>query len=198
MSFPSALQSTFEEATQPFRQPWQAVSTAALTGWLIFYALFLLYAFRDQSGYLFIDNVNLVIHEGGHPLFGWFGPALGVWGGTLLELIVPAALAIYFASQRQPSGAAFCTFFFFENFLYIGTYMADARAQDLPLVTTGDPEFAEHDWFRIFSDLGVLQHDTQIAAVVRFLGWLGMLATVGWLVWRWRQGTVEAPEFTPG
>lgn len=183
MTVPSFL----DEWLEPFRQPWKPISTGPVVAWLIFYALFLIYAFRDQSGYLFIDNVNLVIHEGGHPLFGWFGATLGVWGGTLLELIVPASLAIYFARERQLFGAAFCTFFFFENFLYIGTYMADARAQDLPLVTVGDPEFAEHDWFRIFSDLGVLQHDTQIGAATRLFGWLGMLATAGWLVWRWRQ-----------
>ena len=38
-------------------------------------------------------------------------------------------------------------------------------------------------WNAIFSSLGVLQYDTTIAGVVRFLGWCGMLAVVGWLVW---------------
>jgi len=32
---------------------------------------------------------------------------------------------------------------------------------------------------------GVLDLDTTIAAVVRGLGWLGMVATWAWLVWRW-------------
>src|SRR5579863_187037 len=74
----------------------------------------------------------------------------------------------------------------FENWLYTATYMADARAQVLPLVTTGDPDFVEHDFFRIFSNLGVLNHDTQIAAVVRLLGWCGMIAAVAWLASRAR------------
>jgi len=64
--------------------------------------------------------------------------------------------------------------------------MADARAQVLPLVTTGDPDFVEHDFFAIFSSLGVLNHDTQIAALVRLLGWCGMLACVAWLTARYR------------
>ena len=187
MTLPSFL----DDWLEPFRQPWKNVSNATLVAWLIFYGLFFIYALRDQSGYLFIDNVNLVIHEAGHPLFGWFGETLGVWGGTLFELIVPGALAIYFARERQPTGAAFCTFFFFENFLYIGTYMADARAQDLPLVTTGGADYVEHDWFRIFGDLGVLQHDTQIGSATRLVGWLGMLVTAGWLVWRWKQSREE-------
>jgi hypothetical protein len=62
--------------------------------------------------------------------------------------------------------------------------MADARAMDLPLVTVGDPDFVEHDWNAIFTSLGVLQLDTTIAGLVRFLGWCGMLGTVGWLCWR--------------
>jgi hypothetical protein len=64
--------------------------------------------------------------------------------------------------------------------------MADARAMVLPLVTTGDSDFVEHDWNTIFSSLGVLQYDTTIAAVVRTLGWCGMLACVGWLAARAR------------
>ena len=30
----------------------------------------------------------------------------------------------------------------------------------------------------------MLQHDLGIAAVVGFLGWTGMIATMGWLAWR--------------
>jgi hypothetical protein len=54
----------------------------------------------------------------------------------------------------------------------------------LPLVTAGDSDYVEHDWHTIFTSLGVLQYDTRIAAVVSFLGWLGMLGTVAWLVQR--------------
>ena len=167
-------------------QEWQPVSKPALIGWLVFYGLFLLYALTDTSGYLIVDNVNLIVHEAGHLLFGWFGPTLGLWGGTLNELLVPFLLALYFAFYRQTTGVTFAMFFFFENFLYISVYMADARAQVLTLVTVGggDGSEGEHDWFRIFSSLGLLQHDTEIASVVKILGWLGMLATVAWLVKR--------------
>jgi len=171
----------------PFYGPWKPLSAVALIAWLVFYGLFLLYALADRSGFLFIDNVNLVIHEAGHLLFSYLGQTLMIMGGTIFELFVPFALALSFAYQRQPAGTAFCAFFFFENFLYIATYMADARAQELPLVTVGGSDYVEHDWFYIFSKLGLLQHDTQIAAFVRLLGWLGMLATVAWLVWRWKQ-----------
>lgn len=173
-------------------EPWKPVSRPALVAWLIFYAGFLLYAFNAHGAGLFIDNANLVVHEGGHNLFGWFGPTLGLWGGTLLQWLVPFLLAAYFFTQRQTTGFVFSLFFFFENWLYTATYMADARDQALPLVTTGDPDFVEHDWYAIFSSLGVLNDDTKIAAVVRFLGWCGMLACVAWLAARARVRDVKA------
>lgn len=167
-------------------QTWQPVSVTSAIAWQAFYGLFLIYALRSDSGFLLIDNANLVVHEAGHLLFGWFGQIIGIYGGTLLQLIVPFALAASFAWRRHTTGTAFCTFFFFENFLYIATYMADARAQELPLVSVGG-EAADHDWERILSGLGLLQHDTQIAAVVRLAGWAGMLFVAGWLAWRaWR------------
>ncbi|MGZ4789801.1 MAG: hypothetical protein ACXVZX_14880 [Terriglobales bacterium] len=162
-------------------EPWEPISRSAIVTWLIFYVGFLAYAFSAHGGFLFIDSANLVVHEGGHNLFGWFGPTLGLWGGTLLQWLVPVLLAAYFFTQRQTAGFVFCMFFFFENWLYTATYMADARAQVLPLVTTGDPDFVEHDFYAIFSSLGALNYDTKIAAIVRILGWGGMLLVVGWL-----------------
>ena len=171
--------------------PWKPISRVAIAAWLVFYAWFLLYAFKAHGGGLFIDMVNLVIHEGGHNLFGWFGAVLGLWGGTLLQLLVPFLLAVSFFKQRQIPGFVFCLFFFFENWLNIATYMADARAMQLPLVTTGDPEFVKHDWNTILTSLGLLEYDTKIAALVRLLGWCGMIGCVVWLAVRAR---VESKE----
>lgn len=171
----------FEYLQSIFNEPWKPVSRPALVAWLIFYVGFLAYAFSAHGGFLFIDNANLVVHEGGHNLFAWFGHTLMLWGGTLLQWLVPFLLAAYFFTQRQTAGFVFCLFFFFENWLYTATYMADARAQVLPLVTTGDSDFVEHDFYAIFSSLGVLEYDTKIAAVVRLLGWCGMLGVVAWL-----------------
>jgi hypothetical protein len=163
-----------------FDKPWKPVSRPALVAWLVFYAAFMAYAFSAHGGFLFIDSANLVVHEGGHNLFRWFGPTLCLCGGTLLQWLVPFLLAVYFFKERQISGFVFCSFFFFENWLYTATYMADARAMVLPLVTTGDPEFAEHDFHAIFSSLGILDYDTKIGMTVRLLGWCGMLAVVIW------------------
>lgn len=169
-------------------QPWKPVPLWARVGWLVAYAAFLLYAWREHGVNLFIDAVNMVTHEAGHPLFGYLGETLHLWGGTILQLLIPAALALSFVRMRQLPGTTFCAFLFFENFLGIAAYMADARALDLPLVSAegGDGEIG-HDWNMIFSQLNLLPYDTSIAAVVRVLGWLGMLAVPLWFAWRARQ-----------
>jgi len=163
-------------------QPWRPVSRWVAAAWASFYAVFLVYAFSKHGEFLFIDLANLIVHEGGHMLFGWFGQTLGIWGGTLLQWLVPFLLAVYFFFQRQVSAFVFCMFFFFENWLYTATYMADARAMVLPLVTAGDSDYVEHDWNTIFTNLGVLSYDTSIAAVIRMAGWIGMIGIVVWFV----------------
>ena len=181
----------FDAIKDVLDQPWKPISRYALAAWLLFYGWFLAYAFNARGTGLFIDNVNLVVHEGGHNLFGWFGPTLGLWGGTLLQWLVPFLLATYFFTQRETAGFAFSLFFFFENWLPTGTYMADARDQALPLVTTGDPEFVEHDFHAIFSSLGVLDYDTKIGATVRILGFCGMIGVTLWLALRLKAGNAE-------
>ena len=168
------------------REPWKPLRRWAILAWLVFYLWFLVYAFTMHGGFLFIDTANMVVHEGGHALFGWFGETLGLWGGTLLQWLVPFFLAAYFFHERQPAALVFCLFFFFENWIYTATYIADARAMELPLVTLGDPEFAKHDWNTIFGSLGVLDYDTRIAAIVQFFGWCGMIGCTAWLANRYR------------
>lgn len=165
-------------ASAGYGPDWKPVSRPALAAWLVFYLLFLIYAARDASGFLAIDNVNLVFHEAGHPLFSWFGYTLMILGGTLGELLVPILIAVYFYRHRETAGVAFASFWFFENFLYIGTYMADARTLALPLVGSGD-----HDWEILFGQWGLLIHDRDIGGATRTLGWLGMMATMIWLAW---------------
>jgi hypothetical protein len=169
---------------EELEEDWEPVPRAALVAWIIFYALFLYQAARGTGILLLMDGVFVPIHEGGHLLFRWGGEFIGIAGGTFLQLFVPFALAVYFLFRRQSQGVAFCLFFFFEQFLPIATYMADARAMDLPLLTVGDTEYVIHDWNYLFGKLGVLQHDIHIATFVRMVGWLGMIAVFVWLIWR--------------
>jgi hypothetical protein len=178
-------------ALEALEEDWEPIPRWALWTWVAFYALFLYQAARGQGFLLFMDGVFVPIHEGGHVVFHIFGEFMGIAGGTLMQLLAPFLLASYFLFRRQPQGVAFCWFFLFEQFLPIATYMADARAQDLPLLSLGSGEDVIHDWNYLFGHVGVLAHDTQIAGLTRFAGWLGMIGVVVWLIWR---GLNDVPE----
>jgi hypothetical protein len=164
---------------------WQPVSRVQLVCWMAFYGLLLFYLGLNWGQLTLLDNVHLPIHEGGHLLFGWLGETLGLWGGTLLQLLVPALLAASFAVRRELPGTTFCAFAFFHSLTGVATYMADALRLELPLVTVGGAgDEVEHDWVRIFSSLGVLSHAIQIGNFTRLVAWAGMVGTVMWFAWR--------------
>jgi len=167
------------ERALPETQSWDRVSRYTGIAWLLAYTLFLLHAFRDGSGFLFPDYVNLMIHEAGHMFFSWGGNTLMLLGGTLGELLVPALFGAYFFVRGQTFGFVFSAFWFFENFLYVGAYIKDARANALPLVNSDIG-----DWTLLFGRWGLLESDLKIGQFVRSVGWLGMLATIGWLAYR--------------
>ncbi len=173
-----------EPSREPRGNPWAPVPGTVLLVLLLFFGLFQYALVRDMEVPRLVDNAFMLIHEGGHAVFRFFGPTAAIAGGTFLQLFVPFALAFYFMRQRQPQGVACCMFFFFEQCLPIARYMADARAQQLPRFTVGGYESVIHDWNYLLTKLGVLSYDTVIADAVRSVGWLGMIGVTVWLFWR--------------
>jgi len=143
-------------------------------------ALFLVELTSEEGWVPILDSLNLVFHEAGHPMFAVFGETIGFLGGTLMQLLVPLLVLGACWHKRHTVAMGLAGIWFFQNFLNIARYMADARTQELPLVGGG-----EHDWATLFGGWDLLGQDTAIAAAVRFLGWSGMLGCLGWLGWRW-------------
>jgi hypothetical protein len=156
---------------------WKPVSTLPLFGGSLAALGFCIYALTHSGGFLFLDHVNLPFHEFGHLFFGIFGETIGIWGGTLMQLIIPFGILVYFLIRKETAGVFFCAFWFGENLLNIAVYVNDARALALPLVGGGD-----HDWNIILGRMNMLRHDHYIAAVLRALGWLIMLASIVWFL----------------
>jgi hypothetical protein len=163
---------------------WQPVSRVQFVGWSVFYALLLFFLALNFRELTLLDNVHLPIHEGGHLLFGYLGATLGLWGGTILQLLVPALLAVSFAAKQELTGTTFCAMAFFHSLTGVATYMIDALRLELPLVTVGDvADESMHDWVNIFTSLGVLPHAIQIGNTVRLIAWLVLLGGVAWFGW---------------
>jgi len=146
----------------------KTVSTPKFIAFVIgFIILIGLLIFNDDGYIRFIDDANLWFHEGGHFIFGLFGDTMGLYGGTLGQLIIPIICGVAFWRQGSLVSVSVASLWFFENFFDISIYMADARAQRLPLL--GHPG-GIHDWNAILSSWGILQHDTTLAMILRILG----------------------------
>ena len=181
---PEALQEALETS-------WRPVGTGTLVAASVGFGLLLLAALLAEPGWVpVLDGVNLLFHEAGHPLFGLLNwEALTALGGTLMQLLVPLLVAAAFWLRRDTVGTASAGAWFFENFLNIARYVADARAQVLPLVGGG-----EHDWADLLGRWGCLAQDTALAQGLRVLGWAGMLSCWTWLAWRWHQSRGGGPQ----
>jgi hypothetical protein len=171
--------------------PWRLLTSNKLAGFGVAVGLLLaaILLGRESGWVPVLDHANLVFHEAGHVIYGVFGSTLGLYGGTLGQLTFPAICAGVFWWRRHPASAALCGVWLFENLLNIARYVADARAQVLPLVGGGD-----HDWTRILLRWGALQQDTGLATAIQVVGWVGMLACVAWVVLRWSAGRRQQEE----
>lgn len=133
-----------------------------LTAALALYGVYLLVQ-PDHYGWL--DAVDLAIHEAGHLLFAPFGDVLRVLGGTLLQLLLPAAFVGYFTRRRDAHAASVALWWVAQSLWNVSVYVGDARAQELPLVGGG-----EHDWGYLLGQFGVLRYDATISAAIRVTG----------------------------
>ena len=121
------------------------------------------------------DALDLPIHETGHLVFAWGGEVLAALGGTLFQLLLPLAFVVSFVRRGDRHAASVALWWVGQNCWNVARYVADARAQELPLVGGG-----EHDWAFLLETWGLLARDQAIARDVRLLGWILVVGSVWW------------------
>lgn len=119
----------------------------------------------------FVHLVDLVFHEAGHVIFGFFGRFLGVLGGSLNQVLIPAVCTGYFLRHRQMGAAAITLFWTGESITDVAIYVADGRDMALPLLAEG----LVHDWNWILSELSLRNQAPALGRVV-FAAGLAVLA----------------------
>lgn len=164
------------------RKDWAPVTARMFWGGMGVCALFAYFAHGSGHWVPLVDGTNLLFHEAGHPIFGMLSSRLAVYGGTLGQMAFPIGIGIHFYKQGHSGSFFACWVWLSENLWNIAVYMADARAQALPLVGSGD-----HDWTEIFTRWGSLAQDARIAGFTRGLGWALMIAACAWFYSRWRE-----------
>jgi len=185
---PGIIGQLWARAVEPASYPWKPVPFWALAVTSVCFA-FLMYLLKTDlmGNHSFwmrgLHRVNLVFHEFGHPAFSIFGQTMSILGGTLGQLLIPLIVMVAFWRQRDTLGCAVGGFWFFENFLDVAVYMADAQVLLLPLI--GGLGSEAHDWRNLFTLWNVMDKTPLIAGTTETLGWLGMFAAWIWLSWRW-------------
>ena len=130
--------------------------------WLTSFLLipFTIYYVANWGHYTLIDNANLIIHEAGHFFFSFFGSFIHAAGGTLMQILFPMLIAVYFLRNGYRTGFQVFVFWLGQNLINISVYAADAQTRKLPLLGNG-----KHDWYYMLAKLGLLEHAEQV-------GWL--------------------------
>jgi len=123
----------------------------------------------------FLDRVDLVFHEAGHVIFGFFGEFIGILGGSLIQVLIPAGIVVYFAVHQQKYSAAVTLFWVAQSLFNVSVYAKDARARVLPLL--GD-DISAHDWHNVLGRLHLLNWDQVIGNLVYTMGLLALAASV--------------------
>lgn len=138
-----------------------------------------LYGLLHAGTFTLLDSVDLAVHETGHLVFAPFGEFLEAAGGTILQLLVPVSFAWYFWRRGDRHAVSVALWWEAQNLGNVATYVADARAQELPLVGGG-----EHDWAFLLAELDVLHRDTRIAHLVQMAA---IVLMVGASIWGYVQ-----------
>ncbi len=129
-----------------------------------------------------ISRANLVFHEAGHIIFGFFGELITAAAGTATQVLVPLICAVAFLRQLNAFGAAVATWWAGQSLIDSAPYINDARAQQLVLLggVTGRDAPGYHDWNNVLSRLGLLAYDHTFAKAAHLLGSLLIVLALVW------------------
>lgn len=141
---------------------------------LTFYFLWIAY---DPMQGSFLDSVDLPIHETGHLVFRPFGEFMGIAGGSLFQVVLPAMFVGYFFWNGKYYSAAIVLFWVGQSILNVFVYAADAQVMRLVLTSglTGS-EGGFHDWNYLLTRMGLIGSTKIVAGVIRVSGTLVIIA----------------------
>jgi hypothetical protein len=108
-------------------------------------------------------------------IFGFFGGFVGVLGGSLMQVLIPALATGYFMLYGQSWSGMVTLFWVSQSLFNVSVYVKDARAQGLPLLGGED---AIHDWNWLLGRLGLLSWDQVIGGVIYATGLLALAVSV--------------------
>lgn len=163
--------------------------------------LFGVYVFVELVGFNLTDpqpfvvavphSFDFILHEFAHVFTAWLPPLLAAVSGSAVELLL-GALLVYGAYQfRNYFASLFCFLWLMLTCMSVGSYMADAVPQKIPLVSLGGSiagaQDVVHDWNFIFGELDMLNSSALIGNSLRAFGVVaGLFGLVfsAWIIYK--------------
>ena len=116
-----------------------------------------------------ISNANMIVHEAGHGVcyIVHCPQMITVLNGTLFQLALPLIFTYWYHKRKNKILSGLGMIWLAQNLIYVSWYMSYSQTPNLyPFFLGGDNTI--HDFWYIFSELGVLEYSTFISGVVRF------------------------------
>ena len=130
-----------------------------------------------------INGANMIVHESGHgvcyllPCPQFFTSL----NGTLFQLALPMIFIYYYYKRDNKILAGLGAIWLAQNLVYVAWYMSYSQTPNLyPFFLGGS---AIHDFWYIFSQLGVLEYDWLISGFVRVIAVLLLLSSYLYLLY---------------
>ncbi|MEX0991647.1 MAG: hypothetical protein WD004_05190 [Actinomycetota bacterium] len=152
------------------------------------------FAFARGQRVPFLWFIDLGFHEAGHFLTSWAPRLVTLMMGSIFQVAIPVILVGYVLFKRWSYAlAAVCLAWAGTSAQNVSVYIADAPYGNLPLIGN------EHDWSAILFEFSAVHRAATIAAIVKGLGLVLLLAGIGLCVAgpflerkRLQQGMVDA------
>lgn len=130
--------------------------------------------------FFIIDTLDLLLHEGGHTIFGLFGwRFLTILGGSLMAVLIPFLLFLTAWDKKQKVLAQACLFQMGYSIFVSAIYCADAYYRVLPLI--GNDESKEgHDYANMLGALNIVHKNMEVAWVIFSFGVLFLILSFIW------------------
>lgn len=135
----------------------------------------LILIFNQGNFIIILDHINLLIHEGGHGIFSFFGKFIYTLGGTLMQLILPGLFIITYVKMKKKIAVQLSIIWLAQNMMNISVYIADARERKLPLLG-GNKVY--HDWTYILTEINFLSYDTTFGLILYLIAASSMVFAV--------------------
>lgn len=131
--------------------------------------------FITTDTYTYLDYFHLIVHEAGHAMLGFIHEVVTALGGTIMQLIIPVLLIIYFFVNYMRKSLQAALFLEGHSFLNVSIYAADAK--DMKLELFGPPN-AKHDWNWILTHFDALDYTGDVAMFFRIMAGFCFLAAI--------------------